>query len=133
MDEVILRVEVEVNPTETVERVKLAMRKIFGEIPIRTKPLGKATLLVGEAEGSDVLISFHDLLRREHIRSAARTVLLDGIDKKTISFCLNKQVAYVGHISFSKEVSESPLGPIRVKIACEDPRKLIEWLAPRTA
>jgi predicted RNA binding protein with dsRBD fold (UPF0201 family) len=30
-------------------------------------------------------------------------------------------------------VAESPLGPIRVKIKCENPRQLIDWLAPRTA
>ena len=87
--------------------------------------------MVAEAEGQGALEKFHNLLRRERIRSAARPVLFEGIDKKTISFCLNKQVAYAGHISFSKEVNESPLGPIKVKITCENPRELVEWLVPR--
>jgi predicted RNA binding protein with dsRBD fold (UPF0201 family) len=133
MDEITVHVEAEVNPTESEEKVKQAIQKVFGNIPTQTKPLRKGSLLTGEAEGKDALTNFHDLLRREHIRSAARPVLFDGIEKKTINFCLNKQVAYVGHISFSKEVAESPLGPIKVKITCEDPRKLVEWLASRIA
>lgn len=133
MDEITLQVEAEIKPTESEEKVKKAIEKIFGNIPTRTKPLRKGNLLVGEANGKDVLTNFHDLLRREHIRSAARPVLFDGIEEKTINFCLNKQVAYAGHISFSKEVAESPLGPIKIKITCEDPRRLVEWLAPRIA
>jgi len=39
----------------------------------------------------------------------------------------------VGHISFSEPVGESPLGPIRVEVRCEDPRELINWLAPKTS
>jgi predicted RNA binding protein with dsRBD fold (UPF0201 family) len=29
-------------------------------------------------------------------------------------------------------VGESPLGPLRIMIECENPRQLIDWLAPRT-
>jgi hypothetical protein len=46
---------------------------------------------------------------------------------------LNKQVAFAGHVSFSKEVAESPLGPIKVKIESENPRDLIDWLTPKTS
>jgi predicted RNA binding protein with dsRBD fold (UPF0201 family) len=133
MDQVSVHVEAQINPTESEEKVKQAVEKVFGNIPTQVKSLRKGSLLIGDADGKDALINFHDLLRRERIRSAARSVLFEGIDRKTISFCLNKQVAYVGHISFSKEVAESPLGPIKVKITCEDPRKIIEWLTRRIA
>jgi predicted RNA binding protein with dsRBD fold (UPF0201 family) len=132
MDEIILHVEADVSSTESEEKVRQAVEKVFGNIATETKPTHRGSLLTGQAGGRDALTSFHDLLRREHIRSAARIVLLDGVYGKTVSFCLNKQVAYVGHISFSKEVGESPLGPIRVKITCEDPRQLVEWLTSRT-
>jgi predicted RNA binding protein with dsRBD fold (UPF0201 family) len=46
---------------------------------------------------------------------------------------LNKQVAFAGHVSFSKEEAESPLGPLKVRIECEDLKGLIEWLASKTA
>jgi predicted RNA binding protein with dsRBD fold (UPF0201 family) len=128
MEEISLHVEAEINPTESQEKVGLAIKNIFGELSLQLKPLHKASILVGEGKGKESLTRLCDLLRREHIRSAARTVFLEGMDKKTIRFCLNKQVAYVGHVSFSRETAESPLGPIKVKIACEEPRELVEWL-----
>jgi len=131
MDKVEVYAEAEINPTESEEKVRRAVTNMFGDVPMHTKTLHKANLLVAEAAGLDALNSFQSLLRREHIRSAARGVFYEGLEKKSVNFCLNKQVAFVGHISFSKEVAESPLGPIRVKIECDNPRQLIDWLAPR--
>ncbi|MGA2310049.1 MAG: RNA-binding domain-containing protein [Candidatus Bathyarchaeia archaeon] len=131
MEEISLHVETEINSTESQEKVEEAVRNIFGDVNLQVKPLHKASLLVGEGKGKESLTRLCDLLRREHIRGAARAVFLEGMEKKAIRFCLNKQVAYVGHISFSKENAESPLGPIKVKIECRDPRELVEWLAPR--
>jgi predicted RNA binding protein with dsRBD fold (UPF0201 family) len=128
MEEISLHVEAEINPTESQEKVGLAIKTIFGDLSLQLKPLHKASLLVGEGKGKEPLTRLCDLLRREHIRSAARAVFLEGMDEKTIRFCLNKQVAYVGHVSFSRETAESPLGPIKVKIECREPRELVEWL-----
>jgi len=133
MDEIDVQVEVEINPTESEDKVKKSVENIFGNMPIQVKPLHQGKLLVAEAKGLEALTKLYNLLRRERIRDAARGAFFEGIDKKAISFCLNKQVAYSGHISFSKEVAESPLGPIRVSIKCENPRELIDWLAPKTA
>jgi predicted RNA binding protein with dsRBD fold (UPF0201 family) len=58
-------------------------------------------------------------------------VFYEGLEGNAVNFCLNKQVAFAGHVSFSKEVAESPLGEIRIKIGCDSPRQLIDWLAPR--
>lgn len=132
MDEVSVHVEVEINPTESEEKVKQAVENIFGGIFLQTKPLHKVNLLIGEGKGADALIKFQNLLRRERIRAAARTVFFEGINRKSINFCLNKQAAFAGHVSFSKEVAESPLGPLKVKIECENPRQLIDWLTART-
>jgi hypothetical protein len=131
MDEVNVYVEVEVNPTESEDKVKRAVENIFGIIPVQIRPLRKGSLLVSEVKGLEALTKLYNLLRRERIRSAARAVLFEGLKGKVISFCLNKQVAYAGHVSFSEEVAESPLGPIKVRIECENPRELISWLAPK--
>jgi predicted RNA binding protein with dsRBD fold (UPF0201 family) len=131
MEEISLHVETEINPTESEEKVEEAVRNIFADVNLQVKPLHKASLLVGEGKGKEPITGLRDLLRREHIRNAARAVFLEGMEKKALNFCLNKQVAYVGHVSFSKETAESPLGPIRIKIECTDPRELVEWLAPR--
>ena len=131
MEEIRLHVEAEINPTESQEKVRQAIRNVFGEIDLQVRATQKAELLVGDATGKESLANLCDLLRREHIRSAARTVFMEGIDKKTIRFCVNKQVAYARHFSFSKETAESPLGPIRVAIGCSNPQELVEWLTSR--
>jgi len=131
MDEVSVHVEVEINPTESEDKVKEAVENMFGNVPVQIKPLHKGSLMVAKVEGLQVLTKLQNLLRRERIRSAARAVLFEGLKGNVISFCLNKQVAYAGHVSFSKELAESPLGPIRVRIECKDPRELINWLAPK--
>jgi predicted RNA binding protein with dsRBD fold (UPF0201 family) len=132
MDEVSLNVEVEIHPTESEEKVKRAVENIFGEISMQIKPLSRGSLLIAEAKGLESLTKLYNLLRRERIRDAARGIFYDGMRGKTVSFCLNKQVAFAGHVSFSKETAESPLGPIKVRIECENPRELIDWLAPKT-
>ena len=133
MGDIVIRVDTEVNPTESEDKVKKAIEKIFGNISTTARPMRNGSLLVAEALGEEPLVKFYNLLCREHIRAAARTVLLGGMDRTTISFCLNKQAAYAGHVSFAEEVAESPLGPIRVRIECRNPRELIDRLTSRTA
>ncbi|MEM3581147.1 MAG: RNA-binding domain-containing protein [Candidatus Bathyarchaeia archaeon] len=133
MDEVEVHVEVEINPTESEEKVRRAIENIFGGIPVQIKSLRRGSLLTADAKGLQFLTKLYNLLRRERIRDAARGALFEGLGEKTITFYLNKQVAFVGHVSFSKAVAESPLGPIKVQIRCDDPRRLIDWLAPKTA
>jgi hypothetical protein len=94
---------------------------------------GDKERLVGESEGQKALLRFYNLLRREQILDAARKVLFGGVMGNVICFYLNKQVAYVGHISFSQSDGESPLGPIRVEIETDNPRAVIDWLAPKTS
>ncbi len=133
MDEIKVYVEAEINPTESEEKVKHAIENIFGNIQTKVQPIYKGAIITAEATEREALTKLYNLLRRERIRDAARAVLFEGLSGKTISFCLNKQVAFAGHVSFSREVAESPLGPIKVKIECENPRELIDWLAPKTA
>jgi predicted RNA binding protein with dsRBD fold (UPF0201 family) len=133
MDEITVRVETDINPTEAEEKVKKAVANVFGSLSTEIKPSYKGSVLNAEAKSQEALIKFRNLLRSDRIRDAARKALFQGTRGMTISFCLNKQVAFAGHVSFSEEVAESPLGPIRVTIECENPRELIDWLASRTA
>ncbi len=128
MDEISVHVEVEVNPTESEEKVKIAVENVFLNMKMQTKPLSKGNMLIAEAKSKEAFTKLYSLLRRDRIRAAARKVLLEGVSGKTVSFCLNKQVAYAGHVSFSKEEAESPLGPIKVKVHCSNPRELVKWL-----
>jgi len=132
MDEVKVYIETKINPTESETRIKQAIENIFGNIQTKVQPIYKGAILTAETRGQESLTKLYNLLRRERIRDAARKTLYEGLNGKTINFYLNKQVAYAGHLSFSKEVAESPLGPIKVKIECENPKELIDWLAPKT-
>ena len=133
MAKIAVHVEAEVNPTEDEDKVKAAVCKVLGKASIQIKPEGKDNVLTADAAGQDSLIEFRNLLRTDRIRDAARKVLFRSLRGNTISFCLNKQVAFAGHVSFSEETAESPLGPIRVTITSDNPRQLIEWLAEKTA
>lgn len=132
MNEVEVTVEVDVNPTEDLEKVRMAVANVFSNVEYEVKPQRRGSLLVARAHSLEGLTKLYNLLRRERIRDAARGALFEGLSEKSVTFYLNKQVAYVGHISFSKPVAESPLGPIRVQVRCDNPRELIDWLAPRT-
>ncbi|MEM3576863.1 MAG: RNA-binding domain-containing protein [Candidatus Bathyarchaeia archaeon] len=131
MDDVKVFVEVEVNPTEDEDKVKRAVENIFGNLQFQSRQSHKGITLLGEAKGLEAITKLYNLLRRERIRDAARSVFFEGMNERTINFCLNKQAAFAGHISFSKETAESPLGPIRVRIECANPRELIEWLVSK--
>jgi len=133
MNAITVQVETEINPTEDPEKVKLAVENVFGEVKFEIQPRKQGGTLVSRATGTEGLTKLYNLLRREHIRDAARSVIFKGIEGNTITFYLNKQVAYVGHLSFSEPTGESPLGPIKVRIICDNPRELIDWLAPRTS
>jgi predicted RNA binding protein with dsRBD fold (UPF0201 family) len=126
-------VEAEVNPTEDLEKVKQAVENIFGALEFKVKSRKWGSLLTSETRGHESLIKLFDMLSRERIVAAARKVLFSGLDDNSVTFYLNKQVAYAGHISFSQQTAESPLGPIKVQIQCSNPRKLIEWLTPKPA
>jgi len=132
MEEVEVQIEVDVNPTEDEVKVKRAVENVFSSVQFELKPLKRGSLLTAKALGNDGLTKFHNLLRRERIRDAARTVMYKGISGQSIVFYLNKQVAYAGHVSFSQPTGESPLGPIKVQIKCDNPKDIIDWLAPKT-
>jgi predicted RNA binding protein with dsRBD fold (UPF0201 family) len=128
MDELTLHVETEINPTEAEEKVKKAVAKLFGDIAAQTETAHAGSILTAEAKGREALINFRNVLRQDRVRDAARRVFHARSRGNTIGFCLNKQVAYAGHVSFSQETGESPLGPINVAITSENPRELIAWL-----
>ncbi len=132
MDDVIIRVETEINPTESEEKVKTAITNFLANTSMSTKPAHRGSILLAEAKGQDSLVKLRNLLRNDRIRDAARKLLLKSIRGNTISFCLNKQVAFAGHVSFSEETAESPLGPLRVTIETNNPSQLVEWLAEKT-
>jgi len=133
MNDVEIEAEAYIYPTEDLEKVEKAIKTIFPMCSITLEnPSEEVRILRAREHGKEALIPLQSLLRQDRIRDAARSILMSGISNNMITFHLNKQVAFVGHISFSMPNAESPLGPITVRIRCENPITLIEWLAPRS-
>ena len=132
MDKITIQIEAEINPTESEEKVKKALWNLFGELQTEIKPAQKGSTITAQSKSQEPLITFRNLLHRDHIRDASRKALHHGLKAGIITVHLNKQVAFAGHVSFSEPEAESPLGPIIITIQTEDPLKLIDWLAPRT-
>src|SRR5207237_10061894 len=74
------------------------------------------------------LEKFRMIIQRDRIRAAVRSQLFKGKEESRIIVFLNKQVAYVGHVSFSAPEGESPLGPIRLEIQTADLVGIIVWM-----
>jgi len=132
MVEVTVTVETEINPTEDEEKIRQAVNNILDNATFIIKETYPSSTLIAEAKGQDALTKLRNLLRNDRIRDAARRYLFKSARGNTISFCLNKQVAFAGHVSFSEEIAESPLGPIKFTIQTDDTQKLIDWLAEKT-
>ena len=83
------------------------------------------TLETGETSS---LERFRMIIQRDRIRAAAGAVMRRSSDDQGIQVFLNKQVAFVNHVSFCEPVGESPLGPIRLKIETTEPRRIVDWV-----
>jgi predicted RNA binding protein with dsRBD fold (UPF0201 family) len=132
MVEVTVFVEAEIYPTESEDNVKAAVNNILGDAVITIKPSVKCSTLTAIARGQNSLLNLRNMLCNDRIRDASRRLLFKSIRGTMISFYLNKQVAFSGHVSFSEETAESPLGPIKVNIETDNPEQLIDWLAEKT-
>jgi len=121
-----LQVEVAIKPSEDKEKVEAAVKKIFPTLELYQTE----NSLVGESIREESLDRLHQLLREQAIRDSARSVMVQGRLGNVVKFMLNKQVAFVGKVSFTE--GEAPLGPIVVTLEAPDIERLIDYLAPQT-
>jgi predicted RNA binding protein with dsRBD fold (UPF0201 family) len=109
-------------PTEDREKIVMAIRSLFPDAEVS----GDETI----SASSGSIEAFAEQLRRQRIRDAARAVLRHGLDGRTTSFRINKQVSTVGKVSFAEE--DHPLGDIEITIESDDIDSLIDAIAPDT-
>ena len=122
-----MKVEAIVNPSEHVQKVIDAIANIF----TRCSPeLSFRSRVVGRAIGSDSLSILYEQVRSRSAMGVLRRMLLDNRAGDSTWFLLNKQAATSGIAAIIEDQQESPLGPIRVTISCEELDKLIDWLVP---
>ncbi len=84
--------------------------------------------MVLDSDKIDSLERFRMIIQRDRIRAAAAAVLHKSSGPDGFLVFLNKQVAFVNHVSFCEPEGESPLGPIRFKVQTSDPFKVINWI-----
>jgi predicted RNA binding protein with dsRBD fold (UPF0201 family) len=122
-----LKVEATVNPSERTEKVIDAIANLFA----RCSPdLSYRSRIVGRAVGSDSLATLYEQVRSRSAMGVLRRMLLDNRAGYSTWFLLNKQAATSGIAAVIEDQQESPLGPIRVTISCQELDALIDWLAP---
>ena len=123
-----LKVEAAVNPSEDQHKVIDAIGNV---IPHFLLEASHKSRIVGKATGSESLATIFEQVRSRAAMGVLRRILLDNRVGDSTWFLLNKQAASVGIAVFIEDDQESPLGPIRVRIRCEELDRLIDWLVPK--
>jgi uncharacterized protein len=123
-----LKVEAAVNPSEHTQKVVDAITNLF----TRCSPeMSYKSRVIGRAVGSDSLAILYEQVRSRSAMGVLRRMLLDNRAGDSTWFLLNKQAATSGIAAVIEDEQESPLGPIRVTIGCEELDVLIDWLVPQ--
>ncbi|MBC7108348.1 MAG: hypothetical protein H5T41_06140 [Methanomassiliicoccales archaeon] len=120
----IITVRAKCYPTEDPERVKRAILNIFPESTLTEYEDG----FIANTASVEKL---SELIRNMKILDSARAVLLRGREGNKVRFRINKQVAFVGKLSFVED-RDPPLGSIEVVIEDENIVALIDTIAPST-
>ena len=126
-------VETEVRPTEDKNRVLKAVLRIIEPGNIKEETLGDSLYIIVESDKISSLTRLYYMLRAERILDAARSAMKKGLQGGRLVFYLHKQALYAGKLSFVSSDHESPLGAIKVSIEHDNPRSVIDWLAPPTS
>lgn len=123
-----VKVEAAVNPSEDPQKVIGAIETIFEgcspEFRYGSRVIGRAT---GDEQPLSVL---YEQVRSRSAMGVLRRMLLDNRAGTGTWFLLNKQAATAGIAAVIEDEQESPLGPIRVTINCEELDALTDWLVP---
>jgi len=110
-------------PTEDAEKVRKAIMNLFPDSLIEEKS--------GSIEAKTIsLARFKELIRTNRIIDATHRILMHGKQGNVTNFMVNKQVAFIGKISYVEE--KLPLGSIEVTIEDDDLDHLIDEVAPVT-
>jgi len=122
-----LKVEATVNPSENPQLVINAIEMVMG----RCSPEFRyGSRVVGRAVGIEPLFVLYEQVRSRSAMGVLRRMLLDNRAGDSTWFFLNKQAATAGIATVVDAEEESPLGPIRVTISCEELDVLVDWLVP---
>lgn len=124
-----VKVEAAVNPSEDPQKVIGAIENIIE----RCSPEFRyGSRVIGRAAGSESLSIIYEQVRSRSAMGVLRRMLIDNRAGTGTWFLLNKQAATARIAAVIEDEQESPLGPIRVTINCEELDALTDWLVPES-
>lgn len=118
-----IEVSCPVYPSEDPDKVRTAIQRIFPDAVIEETENG----LTGHSES---LERFSKQIRKQKILDTTRSVMKRGQRGNITRIFLNKQVAFVGKVSFCEE--RTILGTMKAVIESDDMDSLIDKVAPET-
>jgi hypothetical protein len=124
-----IRAEAPVNPSEDPQKVIAAIENVVERCSAEFRYGSRA---VGRAQGTEALAKIYEQVRSRSAMGVLRRMMQDNRAGGSTWFLLNKQAAAAGIAALIEDEQESPLGPIRVTINCEELDSLVDWLAPET-
>ena len=119
--EVNARVNVSESPTKVINAVTSIISRCSPELKYGNQVIGRSV-------HTNSLEIIYEQIRSRSAQNVFRRILIWNRNKNTTWFFLNKQAASVGVVAIIENEQESPLGPIRVTLNCEDLDTLIGWL-----
>ncbi|MEM0444808.1 MAG: RNA-binding domain-containing protein [Nitrososphaerota archaeon] len=123
-----IHVRAEVFPTEDVERVARAVKKVFPAIEFRVSEQGGRVFLEGESSEVSALKYLKENWRMRRVRSTVERMLRAQASGKVVRSRLSKQGAYVGVASLLGEDERPGVGEIFLEVETDDVEGLIRWL-----
>ena len=120
-----IRIKARLQPTEDPERVIKAITKLFGDIQLNIDP--DEYLISGKLSEIYQLKELRSRIAQDRIRTTIKNTLTRWADEDYLSFGLNRQAAYAGHVSLNL-TNEDPMGPIQVQIR-GDVLEVIDFLS----
>ncbi len=120
-------IKARLQPTEDPDKVSQAIRNIYGEIELETEQ----GVVSARLEGLEALIGLRTRIAQDRIRDTVKTIFTRWAEGDILSFGLNRQAAYAGHVSLNLK-GEDPMGPIQVRIE-GDVQSVISFLCEKVA
>jgi predicted RNA binding protein with dsRBD fold (UPF0201 family) len=127
-EDVDIIVETQIKNTESREKVAQAVSNLFkdyGELRVEEKSVQFVS------NNLESLRFIKDQFRDRQVRAAARRLLLTnkgGEDSESTYLLMNKQAATVSIAAVCDDPSESPLGPIVLRIRSPRLEEVIDWV-----
>ena len=121
----LIKIKAQLQPTEDPERVVHAINNLFGDIPLDHDI--EQNVITGKISEINQLRDLRARIAQDRIRVTIYNTLSRWAKDDYLSFGLNRQAAYAGHVSLNL-TNEDPMGPIQVQIRGEV-QKAIDFIS----